>query len=109
MPGLLNTFRQRASWPMALLFLITVTGFLLRWWTAHLDPFINLWDERFHAIVARNMMDSPFVPQLHINPLIPTNYANWPDSAIWLHKPPLFLWQMAISMKIFGVSEYSAR
>ena len=27
---------------------------------ALLDPFLNIWDERFHALVAKNMMNHPF-------------------------------------------------
>lgn len=33
----------------------------------------------------------------------------WCCNHIWLHKQPLFLWQMAASMKVFGVSEFAAR
>ncbi len=36
-------------------------------------------------------------------------YDNWDRSIIWLHKQPLFLWQIALSYKIFGVSEFSLR
>src|SRR5690606_8637655 len=33
----------------------------------------------------------------------------WCCNHIWLHKQPLFMWQMALNMKIFGVSEFSMR
>ena len=34
---------------------------------------------------------------------------SWTENHIWLHKQPLFMWQMALSMKIFGVSEFAMR
>ena len=34
-----------------------------------LDPFLHDWDERFHACVAKNMMQHPFQPMLHATPL----------------------------------------
>lgn len=33
----------------------------------------------------------------------------WCCNTVWLHKQPLFMWQMALSMKLFGVSELSIR
>lgn len=76
---------------------------------AHIDPFLHIWDERFHALVARNMMDHPFVPTLRTNPVLPVDPTSWTQGHIWLHKQPLFMWQMALSMKIFGISEYAIR
>src|SRR6185312_9273700 len=75
----------------------------------YLDPFLHVWDEKFHALVARNMMGNPFKPMLVKNPLVPFDYRIWVYNHIWLHKQPLFLWQMALSMKLFGVSEFTLR
>lgn len=72
------------------------------------DPFLHPWDEQFHALVARNMMDQPFVPRL-IKGAAQAGFKEWCCNDIWLHKQPLFLWQMAASMKIFGVSEFALR
>ena len=74
-----------------------------------LDPFLNLWDERFHALVAKNLMEHPLMPTLFDDPVVDTGYDNWDRFHIWLHKPPLFLWQIAISFKIFGVNEFALR
>lgn len=82
-----------------------LTGLLM----ASLDPFLNIWDERFHALVAKNMMDHPFKPMLYKNPVIDMDYNNWDRYHIWLHKQPLFLWQIALSFKIFGVTEFALR
>lgn len=76
---------------------------------AHVDPFLHTWDERFHALVAKNMIHNPWVPILRNNPLFPADITDWSQGSVWLHKQPLFLWQMAVSMKVFGVSEFAAR
>lgn len=75
-----------------------------------MDPFLHPWDERFHALVARNMMHHPFKPMLRAFPITDNFDPNiWCCNHIWLHKQPLFMWQMAWSMKVFGVSELSMR
>ncbi|MBS1772996.1 MAG: glycosyltransferase family 39 protein [Bacteroidetes bacterium] len=84
-------------------------GLILRYWAVQLDPFLHEWDERYHALVARNMMDNPFVPTLRKMPILPYDYRWWCCNNIWLHKQPLFLWQIALSMKVFGVSEFAVR
>lgn len=43
------------------------------------------------------------------NPVVPYDLNSWCCNSVWLHKQPLFMWQMAISMKVFGVSEFSMR
>ena len=72
-----------------------------------LDPFLNLWDEQYHALVAKHLMSNPFKPILIEQPLIITN--DWVNANIWLHKQPLFLWQMAFSIKLFGLNEFGVR
>lgn len=89
--------------------LLGLSGFLLRTIMIRVDPFLQDWDERFHALVAKNMMEFPFYPMLRENPILPYDPGAWCCNHIWVHKQPLFLWQMAISMKIFGVSEISIR
>jgi 4-amino-4-deoxy-L-arabinose transferase len=74
-----------------------------------LDPYLNLWDERFHALVAKNLLQHPLTPTLYNDPVISMNYDRWDRSIIWLHKQPLFLWQMALSYKLFGISEFTTR
>ena len=36
---------------------------------AFLDDFVNIWDERFHALVAKNSMKNPLKPGLYANPI----------------------------------------
>ena len=77
--------------------------------SALLDPFLNIWDERFHALVAKNLMNHPLMPTLYDNPVVNIAYDRWDRYHIWLHKQPLFLWQIALSFKMFGVSEFTLR
>ena len=80
-----------------------------------LDDFINLWDERFHALVAKNMLVNPLRPSLYAHPILGEinpqwkQQLYWDNSVIWLHKQPFFLWCMALSYKIFGFSYWAGR
>ena len=71
-------------------------------------PFLHVWDEQFHALVAKNMGTDFFTPILIQNPILDLGNS-WADTHIWLHKQPYFLWQMALSMKIFGINTFSLR
>ena len=93
---------------LSIIFLI-LTGICVFSFSALLDPFLNLWDERFHALVAKNLMHHPLMPTLYDNPIVNMDYDRWDRYYIWLHKQPLFLWQIALSFKLFGVSEFSLR
>jgi 4-amino-4-deoxy-L-arabinose transferase-like glycosyltransferase len=92
-----------------ILCLLFVAAFLIRFFYAQADPFLHNWDERFHALVARNLMHDPFKPMLIANPIAAYDFKNWTGNHIWLHKQPLFMLQMALSMKLFGVSELALR
>jgi 4-amino-4-deoxy-L-arabinose transferase len=89
--------------------LLLLSAFLLRILMISLDPFVREWDERFHALVAKNMIEFPFKPMLFMNPIMAYNYHDWGSTHIWVHKQPLFLWQMALSMKLFGVNTFALR
>jgi 4-amino-4-deoxy-L-arabinose transferase-like glycosyltransferase len=91
------------------LFLIILGGFILRGWCIWNDGFLFAWDERYHALVAKNLMSNPFVPVLFKNPLLDYDFRQWTLNHVWLHKQPLSLWFMAGSMKIFGTSEWALR
>lgn len=99
---------QRGHTRPALVFLF-LGALVLRLFMIFLDPFLNDWDERYHALVAKNMITHPFKPMLWADPVLDYNYEAWCCNHIWLHKQPFFLWQMALSMKIFGVSEWALR
>lgn len=101
---LLSYKKERSS----VIFLILCSIFFFSF-AATLDPFLNLWDERFHALVAKNLMNHPFIPTLYDNPVVLMDYDRWDRYHIWFHKQPLFLWQIALSFKLFGVSVISLR
>lgn len=74
-----------------------------------LDDYLNFWDECFHALVAKNLSYNPLLPVLYKTPLLPFDYRDWSGNHIWLHKQPLFLWQSALSIKLFGATEFAYR
>ncbi|MEY4905040.1 MAG: hypothetical protein RLZZ292_2855 [Bacteroidota bacterium] len=90
------------------LYWIVLGGLLLRLYVAS-DPILHPWDERFHALVAKNMIDFPLKPMLYAEPVLPYNYQHWNESHVWLHKPPLPLWCIALSLKVFGINTFSVR
>lgn len=93
---------------ISILFLFLGT-LILGFFMANLDPFLILWDEQYHAMVAKNLATQPFKPMLYKHPLIAYDFKNWTSNHIWLHKQPFFLWQMAFSIKLFGNNEIAVR
>ncbi|HMC96958.1 MAG TPA: glycosyltransferase family 39 protein, partial [Flavobacteriales bacterium] len=92
----------------AALIALTLAAFALRLFAAWLDPFLNDWDEAYHAVVAKNLMAHPFTPMLYTQAAMPTTTL-WSEQHYWLHKPPFFLWQIALSLKIFGLHPWAVR
>jgi 4-amino-4-deoxy-L-arabinose transferase-like glycosyltransferase len=86
-----------------------VGSMLMRWGFYLYFPYLNLWDEQFHALVAKNLAETPLHPRLYPEAPIDYNYTNWIGNYTWLHKQPWFLWQMAISIKIFGNHVWAVR
>lgn len=70
---------------------------------------LHPWDERFHALVARNLAVAPLAPTLVPSDYLDAVASDWQRAHVWLHKPPLALWAMAASMAAFGVSEVALR
>jgi hypothetical protein len=93
---------------IALLAVILLGSFWLK--LRHLDhAAIKPLDEVFHAIVARNLLKHPLTPTLVDQPFLPYTPANWQNNYIWLHKPPMGLWQIALSYLLFGVNTLGLR
>lgn len=91
----------------AILF-IMLAGLALRFYSGA-DLFLHPWDERYHALVAKNLIRHPLTPTLYDKPILDYDYKDWTSNHIWLHKQPLALWLMALSMKLFGVNEIALR
>ncbi|MCF6170442.1 MAG: glycosyltransferase family 39 protein [Bacteroidales bacterium] len=104
----LSCFQISGKSRLGLLFLV-FGSFSVHLFLCLSDPFLHMWDEQFHAVVAKNMLGNPLKPMLIENPILPYNYKNWTGNHIWLHKQPLFLWQIALSFKLFGTGILSLR
>jgi 4-amino-4-deoxy-L-arabinose transferase len=76
---------------------------------AMIDPFLHFWDEKPHALVAKNLAQTPFHPRLLNSNLVNYDYKSWISNYTWLHKPPLALWQVALSIKLFGANVLAVR
>ncbi len=87
---------------------ILLAGLLLRVY-AGTDFYLHDWDEKYHALVAKNLMQHPFQPTLYDKPVLPFDYKNWTANHVWLHKQPLPLWAMALSLKLLGINEIALR
>lgn len=85
-----------------------IAGAILRIFCSS-DPMLHAWDERYHALVAKNAMEDPMTPRLYKEPVLDYELKNWTANAIWLHKQPFPLWMMAISLKLFGINEFALR
>jgi 4-amino-4-deoxy-L-arabinose transferase-like glycosyltransferase len=91
-----------------LLIIILLVGVFLRVRLSQ-DQCIHRWDERFHALVAKTIWEHPLKPTLYEHPVLPYDYKKWYANHVWLHKPPLPLWIIGSSYRLFGVSEISTR
>lgn len=92
----------------AALWLLIFCGLVLRVYTST-DLFLHVWDERYHALVAKNLLLHPLTPTLYESPVLPYVFQNWTANHVWLHKQPLPLWCMALSMNCFGINELALR
>ena len=100
-------YQQRERyWPA--ITLIIAGGLGLYFYTSA-DFFLHYWDERYHALVAKNLLNHPLIPTLYDTPVLPYDFRDWQANHIWLHKQPLALWGMAGSMWLFGVNEIALR
>lgn len=97
--------KEEQAWA---LFFLVLTGLLIRTFVS-LDPYLHPWDERYHALVAKNMMSHPLLPTLYENPVLPYDYKAWVGNHIWVHKQPIPLWGMSASIKIFGANYFAIR
>ena len=50
------------------LYALLLAALVLRLVITSLDPYLNEWDERFHAVVAKNMMQYPLKPMIRLEP-----------------------------------------
>ena len=88
--------------------LIILGGLVLRIYVSS-DGYLHEWDEKYHALIAKNMMQHPLKPTLIENPVLKYDYKNFTANHIWLEKGPIPLLAISLSLKLFGLSEFSVR
>ncbi|XOV69143.1 MAG: ArnT family glycosyltransferase [Fluviicola sp.] len=99
--------QRRSNYTLTLLLLIGA-GAMLRFFVIS-DPVLHPWDERYHALVAKNVSEHPLKPTLYENPVVPYQYKAWASNHVWLHKQPLPLWTLSASISVFGTNEFAVR
>jgi 4-amino-4-deoxy-L-arabinose transferase len=90
------------------LILIIAGGVVLRMYTCS-DKYLHTWDEKYHALVAKNMIQHPLKPTLFDKPVFPYNYKIWVSNHVWLEKGPVPLLAISASIKLFGTNEFAVR
>jgi 4-amino-4-deoxy-L-arabinose transferase-like glycosyltransferase len=100
------TFKKNIRAAILLLF---IGGIAFRCLMISFDNFFHTWDEQYHALVAKNMAENNFLPMLYKNTPLGYDFHDWSSNYIWLHKQPMFLWQMALAIKLFGATAFAAR
>lgn len=93
-------FMRQQDFKKALIVIIII-GAVLRIIGAT-DSHLHAWDERYHALVAKNLIEHPLTPTLHEHPILKFDNDNWVGSNIWLGKPAVPLWLMSGSIAVFG-------
>jgi len=71
-------------------------------------PNISTWDEVVHANVVKNLAERCCVPRLHRFAL-GTDYRDWGNNTVWLHKPMLPFYATAAVYKLLGGSLWAFR
>jgi len=88
---------------------VLIAGGLLLRLVVSSDLYLHPHDEKFHALVAKNITRHPLKPTLYDNPVHNVNYKDWSSNNVWLHKQPFPLWTIAASISILGNNEFAVR
>lgn len=96
-------------WELYAIIPLILAAFFYRLYAISLHDFLFVWDEQYHAVVARNLVEHPWKPMFYKQTVMPYLYQNWIGNHIWLHKQPLFLWQMAFFINLFGEEAWVIR
>ena len=95
--------------PLVSLMILMVSAVIFAIYSIRVFDFLLVWDEQYHALVAKNMIGHPFKPMFYADPILPYDLTNWSGNHVWMHKQPLFLWQMAFSIWLFGAKAWAVR
>lgn len=99
----------RRGFPMAVRVALVLLAALIIRVDAARQHSLHIWDESYHAVVATRLIEHPLTPTLYERPPIERDPVNWTEGHVWLHKPPLAMWAMALSMAAFGIDEVVMR
>lgn len=105
----LNAWRltKKNRYDLALL-CVVLSGLVLRTYVGA-DANLHDWDERYHALVGKHLAQHWLKPTLYEQPLFPFDYKDWTSNHVWVHKQPLSLWLIALSIKLFGLHAFAVR
>lgn len=105
MEKFLNLF-QKKIYIFALLLVMAVSGFL---YLHNLGkPYITLWDEAAQVNVIKNLSNHCCVATL-LPEKLDTDFRNWTDNYVWLHKPLLPFYINAGFYKVLGKTLWALR
>ena len=79
--GIAFYLNRKKLWDRAIFFVI-VGGLILRVFVS-LDSGLHTWDERYHALVAKNLTGHLMKPTLYEHPVLPFPYDDWTHSNVW--------------------------
>lgn len=91
------------------LFFVVTGSILLRILLATSTDLLYIWDEQYHALVAKSLSNDPLRPLLYRETPLWFNIEDWGLNHVWLHKQPLFLWQIAASINVFGLTPFAVK
>lgn len=74
-----------------------------------LFPNLHSWDERFHALSAKNISAPHYFPYLYKSHFINWNSKDWMLETVWIHKPPLLSYILKLSMLLLGNTAFAVR
>lgn len=63
---------------------------------------LNQWDEKYHALISKNIFNSILAPQLYKDYIFEFDYKNWTKNEIWLSKPFLPFLLIGSFLKLLG-------
>ena len=94
-----------------LLAVLCIVSFGAKLYVSSQQPLLNEWDERFHAVVAKNIADHNeyLRPTLYRAPILKHDGEAWARSEVWTHKQPLTFWVMAAFIECFGATVPAVR
>jgi hypothetical protein len=102
---MLNRIKNRFA-EIILLAILGLSGFLYLHNLGH--SYLTLWDEAVHVNVIKNLATDFSVPTL-LPEKLDTDFRNWTDNYVWLHKPLLPFYFSAIIYKFGGQNLFAVR